>query len=133
MKDIRSLLIILLALLDGITLVDLRDILMDFLIGARNRKSARRIHREQKWVARVGMGYIKLYLKRWHRDFAFFRGLYLADLFTLVPQYAATLFVLLRAGENFNMLMYVLIAVKFLLCLILRLQQDSLRRTKYSY
>ncbi len=133
MKDIRYLLIILLALLDGIALVGLRDILMDFLVGARNRKSARRIHREQKWVDRVGMGYIKPYLKRWHRDFAFFRGLYLADLFTLIPQYAACMCVFLLAGGGFHILMYVLIAVKLLLCLFLRLQQDSLRRTKYSY
>ena len=106
---------------------------MDFLVGARNRKSARRIHREQKWVDRVGMGYIKPYLKCWHRDFAFFRGVYLTDLFTLIPQYSVILCVLLRAEDRFNMLMYVLIAVKALLCLILRLQQDSLRRTKYSY
>ena len=129
----RILLLVLLILLDGIAFWDLRDLLKDFLIGARNRTSAKRIHAEQKWTERIGMGYIRPYLKRWHRDFAFFRGLYLADLFTLLPQYAALLIARLLADGSLNVLFCVFIGVKFLLALFLRLQQDSLHRTKYSY
>ncbi len=133
MGKVQILLDLMLILTDGIALIDLRDLLKDFLIGARNKKSAQRIHSEQKWVDRVGMGYIKPYLKRWHREYAFFRWIYLTDLFTLLPQYAALLTVQLLTEEKNNTLIYVLLSVKFLLCLFLRLQQDSTRRTKFRY
>ena len=133
MGKVQILLDLMLILTDGIALIDLRDLLKDFLIGARNKKSAQRIHSEQNWVDRVGMGYIKPYLKRWHREYAFFRWIYLTDLFTLLPQYAALLTVQLLTEEKNNTLIYVLLSVKFLLCLFLRLQQDSTRRTKFRY
>ena len=121
-----------LLLIDGIAIWDLRELLRDFLIGARNRKSMQKIHAQQSLWQRITLGYIFPYLKRYHRDFRFFRGLYLAELLSLLPQAAALLWLQLSGYPSWKNVFYIFLGIKSCLCLFLRLQQDAGRRTKYS-
>ena len=121
-----------LLLIDGIAIWDLRELLRDFLIGARNRKSMQKIHAQQSLWQRITLGYIFPYLKRYHRDFRFFRGLYLAELLSLLPQAAALLWLQLSGYPSWKTVLYIFLGIKACLFLFLRLQQDAQRRTKYS-
>ena len=126
--------VLLLALLDAIAVSALRDILNDFLIGARNRKSARKIYREQSPRERLFLGYIRGYLKRHTAAFQVFRGIYLAELLSLIPQYAILFAVFLFRGPQDRFLaiyMLTVCAVKAGLNLFLRLQVDGGRRSRY--
>ena len=117
---------------DGIAIWELRELLRDFLIGARNRKSMQKIHAQQSLRQRITLGYIFPYLKRYHRDFRFFRGLYLAELISLLPQAAVLLWLQLNSYPSWKNVLYVFLGIKACLFLFLRLQQDAQRRTKYS-
>lgn len=121
-----------LLLFDGIAIWDLRELLRDFLIGARNRKSMQRIHAQQSLKQRITLGYIFPYLKRYQRDFRFFRGLYLAELISLLPQTLILLWLQMSGCSSWKVVFYVCLGVKICLCFFLRLQQDAQRRTKYS-
>ena len=121
-----------LLLFDWIVIWDLRELLRDFLIGARNRKSMQKIHAQQSLWERITLGYIFPYLKRYHRDFRFFRGLYLAELISLLPQATVLLWLQLRGYPSWKTVLYIFLGIKTCLCLFLRLQQDAQRRTKYS-
>ena len=121
-----------LLLFDGIAIWELRELLRDFLIGARNRKSMQKIHAQQSLRQRITLGYIFPYLKRYQRDFRFFRGLYLAELLSLLPQAAVLLWLQLSGYPSWKIVLYIFLGIKACLILFLRLQQDAQRRTKYS-
>ena len=121
-----------LLLFDGIAIWELRELLRDFLIGARNRKSMQKIHAQQSLWQRITLGYIFPYLKRYHRDFRFFRGLYLAELLSLLPQAPVLIWLQLSGYPSWKIVFYLFLGIKACLCLFLRLQQDAQRRTKYS-
>lgn len=63
MQNMLPLAYFIMALLDILNLSDARKLLLDFLIGQRNRKNAMKIHSEQSIKDRVNMGYIYPMLK----------------------------------------------------------------------
>ena len=77
----------LIIMLDIIVISDARRLLLDFLVGARNRKNAKRIHAEQSFSDRVKMGYIQPMLKKYTGTFKKYHILYLVILYSLIPQY----------------------------------------------
>ena len=82
-----------LVLLNVITIIDARILLFDFMIGRRNRKSARKIHKEQSFKDRITMGYIYPMLKKNTVEFKWYHTLYLNVLYTIVPQCAVVVLV----------------------------------------
>lgn len=74
-------------LLDLMNLWEGRDLLFDFLVGCRNRKSARKIHGEQNRWGRLTMSYIAPMLKKHKKEFRRFHMLYKILLYSLVPRY----------------------------------------------
>lgn len=74
-------------ILDAIIISDARHILLDFLIGQRNRKNANKIHAEQSFADKVKMGYIQPMLKKNASTFKKYHILYLSILYSLLPQY----------------------------------------------
>ena len=62
---------LLIVLLDVGAIKMIRRLLLDFLVGAHNRKNAYRIHDEQSYDDRLTMNYIGGHLKRWQREFRF--------------------------------------------------------------
>ena len=123
--------VVLLALLDTIAISSLRRFLYDFLIGAGNRKTARKIYRQRSLKDRVFLGFIKSFLKSHRSVFDVYHWIYLMELVSLVPQYAILLTVYVLYGVQNNILIFSLIAVKALLCLMVRFQVDSLMRSRY--
>lgn len=121
----------LLVLLDTIAISSLRRFLYDFLIGAGNRKTARKIYRQRSLKDRVFLGFIKSFLKSHRSVFDVYHWIYLMELVSLVPQYAILLAVYVLYGVQNNILIFSLIAVKGLLCLVIRFQVDSLMRSRY--
>ena len=124
-------LLVLLVLLDTIAISSLRRFLYDFLIGAGNRKTARKIYRQRSLKDRVFLGFIKSFLKSHRSVFDVYHWIYLMELVSLVPQYAILLAVYVLYGVQNNILIFSLIAVKGLLCLVIRFQVDSLMRSRY--
>ena len=123
--------VVLLVLLDTIAISSLRRFLYDFLIGAGNRKTARKIYRQRSLKDRVFLGFIKSFLKSHRSVFDVYHWIYLMELGSLVPQYAILLAVYVLYGVQNNILIFSLIAVKGLLCLVIRFQVDSLMRSRY--
>ena len=123
--------VVLLALLDTIAIRSLRRFLYDFLIGAGNRKTAGKIYRQRSLKDRVFLGFIKSFLKSHRSVFDVYHWIYLVELVSLVPQYAILLAVYVLYGVQNNILIFSLIAVKGLLCLMVRFQVDSLMRSRY--
>ncbi len=131
MTKVVVLYVVLLALLDAIAISSLRSILNDFLIGARNRKSARKIYSQQSLQDRVLLGFIKSFLKSHILAFDVYHRVYLVEILSLVPQYVFLLAFYMLYGIQNKFLLFSLIAIKGLLNLILRFQVDSLMRSKY--
>ena len=77
----------LMIMLDKVVISDARRLLLDFLIGERNRKNAKKIHAEKSFSDRVKMGYILPMLKKYTRTFQKYHILYLVILYSLIPQY----------------------------------------------
>lgn len=123
--------VVLLVLLDTIAISSLRRFLYDFLIGAGNRKTAGKIYRQRSLKDRVFLGFIKSFLKSHRSVFDVYHWIYLVELVSLVPQYATLLAVHVLYGVQNNILIFSLIAVKGLLCLMVRFQVDSLMRSRY--
>lgn len=123
--------VVLLVLLDTIAIRSLRRFLYDFLIGAGNRKTAGKIYRQRSLKDRVFLGFIKSFLKSHRSVFDVYHWIYLMELVSLVPQYAILLAVYVLYGVQNNILIFSLIAVKGLLCLMVRFQVDSLMRSRY--
>jgi hypothetical protein len=123
--------VVLLVLLDTIAISSLRRFLYDFLIGAGNRKTAGKIYRQRSLKDRVFLGFIKSFLKSHRSVFDVYHWIYLMELVSLVPQYATLLAVYVLYGVQNNILIFSLIAVKGLLCLMVRFQVDSLMRSRY--
>ncbi len=123
--------VVLLVLLDTIAISSLRRFLYDFLIGAGNRKTAGKIYRQRSLKDRVFLGFIKSFLKSHRSVFDVYHWIYLVELVSLVPQYATLLAVYVLYGVQNNILIFSLIAVKGLLCLMVRFQVDSLMRSRY--
>lgn len=123
--------VVLLVLLDTIAISSLRRFLYDFLIGAGNRKTAGKIYRQRSLKDRVFLGFIKSFLKSHRSVFDVYHWIYLMELVSLVPQYATLLAVYVLYGVQNNILIFSLIAVKGLLCLMIRFQVDSLMRSRY--
>ena len=131
MTKVIVLYVVILALLDAVAISSLRSFLNDFLIGARNRKSARKICSQQSLKDRVFLGFIKSFLKSHRLAFDVYHWIYLVESVLLVPQYAILLAVYMLYGTQNNVLIFSLIAIKGLLCLIIRFQVDSLMRSRY--
>ena len=121
----------LLILLDGLLLSDARRLLLDFLIGQRNRKNAMRIHAEQSLRDRILMGYIAPMLKKHQKAFRGFRILYLILLYSLVPQYAAVILIHIFAPDILWYAMGALLILRFLLTVYYRLELGPNRVSVY--
>ena len=126
------LLYFLLVLFDIIIISDARRILLDFLIGRRNRKNAMRIHSEQTFGNRVHMGYIHPMLKRYQNIFKIYHKLYLAILYSLVPQYAAVVLVQILFVDIFNYVIGACLIVRLILAVFYRLALGPQRTSIYA-
>ena len=131
-KNIIALIYFAIVLFDVITVSDARRLLLDFLIRQRNRKNARKIHSEQSLKNKIHMGYIQPMLKKNKEAFRKYHMLYLANIYSLIPQYVAVcLFHFLLP----NIILYVvgtLLLIRIFLAIFYRLELGSNRISVYA-
>ena len=123
---------ILLLVLDWQLIYALRRIQFDFLIGARNRKSAYRIHAEQSPKDRFTLSYIQHQIKRDKYAFSFYQRCYFIELITLIPQYVLVFLSHGFFGMNSRYVLYVLNGIKLLAFFAVRLQMDGNWVSRYA-
>ena len=133
METTILLLLLLIVLLDVGAILTVRKLLLDFLVGARNRKNAYRIHDEQSYDDRLTMNYIGDHLKRWQREFHFWLRFYHGLLWSLPPKYV---FIIVMAvvswgGTPCLIAFAVLAGLGLALCAVLRFQFDALWVSRY--
>ena len=110
-----------------------RRLLLDFLVGAHNRKSADRIHDAQPYDERLTLNYIGGHLKRYQREFRFWLRFYHALFWSLLPKYVLilTLAVAFWGGTPCLIAFGILAGLGLVLCAALRMQFDSLWVSRY--
>lgn len=118
-------------ILDYITISSLRSFLIDFLIGRRNRKSAHTIHSQQPLKERITLSYIKPFLKHYIAEFKFHHRIYMVVIYTIIPQYFSLLLCGFIWGIKSIYLLGCFASLKFIICLVIRLQTDSNRISIY--
>lgn len=116
---------------DALTINILRQFLRDFLIGQRNRKSARKIYEAQSPKDRFTLGFIKNHLTRYQKDFKIYHGIYMAELYSLIPQFIIVILCNILLWEKSIYVTGGFIAVKMLLFASIRVQMDGSWCSKY--
>ena len=122
----------LLIMLDIIVISDARRLLLDFLIGKRNRKNAKRIHAEQSFSDRVKMGYILPMLKKYTRTFRKYHILYLIILYSLIPQYITIVLFHIFAPSIIWYVFSVFLGIKLLLTIFYTLELGPQKMSVYA-
>lgn len=131
MDELIATLIILLILLDSLIFSFARSLLNDFLISGAGKNKAKAINYKQGKRNEILLSYIRPYIKRYKKQFNFFYNLYLAELFTLIPQYLIIIVCWFTIDEKTRFLLYILCTIKEIIFIILRMQFDSCMVSKY--
>lgn len=131
MTELILILDVLLLTMDLVAVDILRWFLRDFLIGQRNRKSARKIYEAQSPKDRFTLGFIKNHLTRYQKEFKIYHGIYMAELYSLIPQFIIVLLCNILLWEKSIYVTGGFIAVKTLLYASIRVQMDSSMRSIY--
>ena len=133
METTILLLLLLIVFLDVGAIKMIRRLLLDFLVGAHNRKNAYRIHDEQSYDDRLIMNYIEGHLKRYHQEFRFWLRFYHGLLWSLPPKYVfiIVMAVVFWGGKPCLIAFAVLAALGFALCVLLRFQFDASWVSRY--
>lgn len=117
--------------LDFVTIADIRKFLVDFLMVKRNTKHAWEIHRAQPLKERITLSYISFHLKKYAKEFTVYHRLYLAVLYTLIPQYVILITCNCILGIKSMYVLAVFAAIKLMICITIRLHVDSNRISIY--
>lgn len=132
MQVVIYLLYFLIVLLDIIIISDARRLLLDFLIGQRNRKNAMQIHSEQIFKNRVLMGYIYPMLKKNKKTFKKYHRLYLVVLYSLLPQYIAIVCIHILVPDILKYVAGAYLLIRLLLAVLYRLELGPQRISVYA-
>ena len=120
------------AMLDILNLSDARKLLLDFIIGQRNRKNAMKIHSEQRFKDRINMGYIYPMLKKHKPIFRKYHMLYLVMLSSIIPQYVSLILCHFFVPNVVMYLVGVCILIRIILAVFLRLELGAQRMSVYA-
>ena len=132
MKEIVYLAYVVIILMDIIVISDARRLLLDFLVGQRNRKNAKKIHAEQSFSDRVKMGYILPMLKKNTGAFRKDHSLYLAILYSLIPQYITIVLFHIFVPSVIWYVFGVFLAIKLLLTIFYTLELGPQKMSVYA-
>ena len=122
----------LMIMLDKVVISDARRLLLDFLIGERNRKNAKKIHAEQSFSDRVKMGYILPMLKKYTGTFRKYHILYLVILYSLIPQYITIVLFHIFVPSIIWYVFGVFLAIKLLLTIFYTLELGPQKMSVYA-
>ena len=122
----------LMIMMDKVVISDARRLLLDFLIGERNRKNAKKIHAEQSFSDRVKMGYILPMLKKYTRTFRKYHILYLVILYSLIPQYTTIVLFHIFVPSVIWYVFGVFLAIKLLITIFYTLELGPQKMSVYA-
>mgnify|MGYP005610624417 CR=1 FL=1 len=122
----------LMIMLDKVVISDARRLLLDFLIGERNRKNAKKIHAEQSFSDRVKMGYILPMLKKYTGTFRKYHILYLVILYSLIPQYITIVLFHIFVPSVIWYVFGVFLAIKLLITIFYTLELGPQKMSVYA-
>ena len=122
----------LMIMLDKVVISDARRLLLDFLIGERNRKNAKKIHAEQSFSDRVKMGYILPMLKKYTGEFRKYHILYLVILYSLIPQYITIVLFHIFVPSVIWYVFGVFLAIKLLITIFYTLELGPQKMSVYA-
>ena len=122
----------LMIMLDKVVISDARRLLLDFLIGQRKRKNAKKIHAEQSFSDRVKMGYILPMLKKYTRTFRKYHILYLVILYSLIPQYITIVLFHIFVPSVIWYVFGVFLAIKLLITIFYTLELGPQKMSVYA-
>ena len=122
----------LMIMLDIIVINNARCLLLDFLIGKRNRKNAKMIHAEQSFSDRVKMGYILPMLKKYTGTFRKYHILYLVILYSLIPQYTTIVLFHIFAPSVIWFVFVAFLGIKLLLTIFYTLELGPQKMSVYA-
>ena len=117
--------------LDLVTIGDLRKFLLDFLKVKKSRKKADDVYSIQPLREKITLSFIKAHLKKYVKEFTLYHRIYMAVLFTLVPQYAIIVTGNILMGIKSIFLLVFFAVLKLLICLLVRINVDSNRVSIY--
>ena len=132
MEKLFILVYFLMIMLDKVVISDARRLLLDFLIGERNRKNAKKIHAEQNFSDRVKMGYILSILKKYTRTFRKYHILYLVILYSLIPQYITIVLFHIFVPSVIWYVFGVFLAIKLLITIFYTLELGPQKMSVYA-
>ena len=122
----------LMIMLDKVVISDARRLLLDFLIGQRNQKNAKKIHAEQSFIDRVKMGYIQPMLKKYTETFRKYHILYLVILYSLIPQYITIVLFHIFVPSVIWYVFGVFLAIKLLITIFYTLELGPQKMSVYA-
>ena len=73
-------------ILDFVTINDLRKFLLDFLRVKKSRNNADQVYATQSLHDKITLSFIKAHLKIYIKEYTTFHRMYMAVLYTLIPQ-----------------------------------------------
>ena len=122
-----------LVLSDLIVFSSWRRFLQDFLIGNKSRKSARKIYAQQPVKGKILLDYIEPLLEFNQDIFKVYYHIYVCMVVTVIPQYIISLVLLLFFKGFAGYFLGIMSFFKIVLFLVVRVQCDALRRSKYAF
>ena len=131
MSEIIIYLDLAMVVLDIITISDLRRFLLDFLQVNNSRKNAKRIYDNHCLKEKVLLSFIKMHLKKYFKEFVKFHRLYLAVMYTLIPQYVILIVsnIILQMKSLYVLCTFA--AIKLFISFLIRINVDSNRISIY--
>ena len=114
-------------ILDLVTISDLREFLLDFLRVKKSRKNANRVYKMQTLREKITLAFIKEHLKEYIAEFTAYHKVYMAVLFTLIPQYIIIIVcnILLEMKSIFVIAFFAV--AKLIISFVVRINTDSNR------
>ena len=122
-----------LVLSDLIVFSSWRRFLQDFLIGNKSRKSARKIYVQQTIKGKILLDYIEPLLEFNQDIFKVYYHIYVCMVVTVIPQYIISLVLLLFFKGFAGYFLGIVSFLKIVLFLVVRVQCDASRRSKYAF
>lgn len=118
-------------LLDAITISDLRKFLLDFLRVKKSRKNAARIYSSQSFKEKIILSFIKNNLDKYISEFTLYHIIYIAVLYSLIPQYIIIIICTLLIGTNTIYVLAFFACPKLIINFIVWVNTDSNRVSRY--
>ena len=117
--------------LDLVTISELRRFLLDFLRVKKSRKSTNRIYNTHPMKERITLSFIKDHLKKYLSEFTRYHKLYLAVIYTIIPQYIILSICNVLMGMKSIYVLGVFACFKLSISFIVRIHTDANRVSVY--